>query len=419
MTLSTFDPDNFPEVPERECSGEVTLPAWRLARLIERTEYAVDENSTRYALGGCVFGFENARLYAVATNGRSLAQAFEPASGTALIPPTTTVVGGEERPLSPAVPRYALKILASLLATMENSSITVGYTSSGTFEARGVDLYFSCRLLEGRFPEWRWLFPDEPRTATMRVVDPQSLLRALKEVYRFTVQGERATRLTLRRNCLTLTVTTGAASSELSIPVQNLSPERDLTPWVIIDPGYLLSMLSTVRAACLVSFPTKERQPLVFESDEMRFALMPMEDSFPVVAAIDSPSVPTTEEQSSSHSGVPTDGREADASSEEKQPGRRNGTTQKERPARVIRIRNVRANIWANRLENGQVIYNTTIERLWRDEDQVDAGGQVIQVGQWHQSPSFGRDDLLLVAKVADLAHTWIYQRLQDRHDSL
>ena len=39
----------------------------------------------------------------------------------------------------------------------------------------------------------------------------------------------------------------------------------------------------------------------------------------------------------------------------------------------------------------------------------------MIKKGEWHQSQSFGRDDLLLVAKVADLCHTWIYRQIQDQ----
>src|SRR5512132_2319272 len=87
----------------------------------------------------------------------------------------------------------------------------------------------------------------------------------------------------------------------------------------------------------------------------------------------------------------------------------------KDKPVRVVRIRNIRGNIWANRLPSGQVVYNVTIDRLWRRDDEIDEGGEVIKKGEWHQSQSFGRDDLLLVAKVADLCHTLIYRKLQDQ----
>ena len=86
----------------------------------------------------------------------------------------------------------------------------------------------------------------------------------------------------------------------------------------------------------------------------------------------------------------------------------------KDRPVKVIRIRNLRANIWANRLDNGTVVHNCTVDRLWKEDDQVDAQGEVLKPGEWKQSTSFGKDDLLLLAKISDLAHTWIYRNLQD-----
>jgi hypothetical protein len=45
------------------------------------------------------------------------------------------------------------------------------------------------------------------------------------------------------------------------------------------------------------------------------------------------------------------------------------------------------------------VRHNVQLRRLYKDGDN------------WAQSDSFGRDDLPLVAKVADLAHTWIFEQ--------
>ncbi len=74
-------------------------------------------------------------------------------------------------------------------------------------------------------------------------------------------------------------------------------------------------------------------------------------------------------------------------------------SSDKKRPIHEIRIGRIRAAVWVNETENG-VRHNVTISRLYRDEQQ----------GQWKDSTSFGRDDLPLVAKVADQAHSWIYQ---------
>jgi hypothetical protein len=72
------------------------------------------------------------------------------------------------------------------------------------------------------------------------------------------------------------------------------------------------------------------------------------------------------------------------------------------RPVHEIRMGRVRAAIWENDTQNG-TRHNATFSRLYRDGEQ------------WKDSSSFGRDDLPLLAKVADQVHTWIYQQSQSR----
>ena len=74
-------------------------------------------------------------------------------------------------------------------------------------------------------------------------------------------------------------------------------------------------------------------------------------------------------------------------------------SSDKRRPVHEIRLGRIRAAIWVNETENG-IRHNVTLSRLYRDEQQ----------GQWKDSTSFGRDDLPLVAKVADQTHLWIFQ---------
>ena len=90
----------------------------------------------------------------------------------------------------------------------------------------------------------------------------------------------------------------------------------------------------------------------------------------------------------------------------------------KDRPVKTIRIRNIRANIWANRTQMG-TMFNVTVDRIWKEDDHLsEDGGQVLRAGEWQQSSSFGKDDLLLLAKVVDQAHTWIYKTIQDSNEA-
>lgn len=70
----------------------------------------------------------------------------------------------------------------------------------------------------------------------------------------------------------------------------------------------------------------------------------------------------------------------------------------KQKPVHEIRLGRIKATIWENDTDNG-TRYNVAVSRLYKDGDE------------WKQTTSFGRDDLPLVAKVADLTHTWIYEQ--------
>jgi len=74
----------------------------------------------------------------------------------------------------------------------------------------------------------------------------------------------------------------------------------------------------------------------------------------------------------------------------------------KKKPVHEIRLGRIRAAIWENETQNGS-LHNVTFSRLYKDEED-----------QWSDSASFGRDDLPLLSKVADMAHTWIFQQKQE-----
>ena len=73
---------------------------------------------------------------------------------------------------------------------------------------------------------------------------------------------------------------------------------------------------------------------------------------------------------------------------------------EKTRPVHEIRLGLIKAAIWHNLTRAGER-YNVTLTRLFRNGDV------------WSQSSHLGRDDLLVAAKVLDMAHTWIHE--QDR----
>lgn len=71
------------------------------------------------------------------------------------------------------------------------------------------------------------------------------------------------------------------------------------------------------------------------------------------------------------------------------------------KPACDFRLGRIKVTIWANHAADGDVWFSVEIVRLYQN------------AGQWHESTSFGRDDLALVAKAADMAFAWIWSQSQ------
>jgi hypothetical protein len=87
----------------------------------------------------------------------------------------------------------------------------------------------------------------------------------------------------------------------------------------------------------------------------------------------------------------------------------------KVKPAHEIRLGRLVATIWRNEIHGGNgggdggtvIRHNVTFSRLYKPEGE-----------QWQNSSSFGREDLLLLAKLADQAHSWIYGQTQEQNGS-
>ena len=70
-------------------------------------------------------------------------------------------------------------------------------------------------------------------------------------------------------------------------------------------------------------------------------------------------------------------------------------------PIHRIRRGRIKAAIWANQTEFGTK-YSTSFARLYKADDK------------WQDSSKFNGEDLLLLAKVADLVHSWISEQIPD-----
>ncbi|MEE9311879.1 MAG: hypothetical protein V3V10_05635 [Planctomycetota bacterium] len=71
------------------------------------------------------------------------------------------------------------------------------------------------------------------------------------------------------------------------------------------------------------------------------------------------------------------------------------------KPVHRIRLSTISAAVFKNTSGEGKVFFNVQFDRSYKDGEE------------WKHTKSFGRDDLLDLAKVCDLTHSWIHQQQQ------
>ena len=71
-------------------------------------------------------------------------------------------------------------------------------------------------------------------------------------------------------------------------------------------------------------------------------------------------------------------------------------------PVKTLRLGRIKATVWENEADQKK-FFNVTFARTYMDDAK-----------NFHDTDSFGRDDLPLVAKLADQVHTFIFERLAE-----
>ena len=80
----------------------------------------------------------------------------------------------------------------------------------------------------------------------------------------------------------------------------------------------------------------------------------------------------------------------------------KNAPTAAKAPIQTFRLGRIKAAVWENEADQKK-FYNVTFARTYVGEDK-----------NYHDTDSFGRDDLPLIAKLADQTHTFIFGRLAE-----
>ncbi|MBX6312849.1 MAG: DNA polymerase III subunit beta [Isosphaeraceae bacterium] len=261
--LPSEPPDLFPEVPDFAATAYHVVAAADLRRLIRRTIFATDVESTRYALGGVLFELEPERITLVGTDGRRLAKAVAPAEAE----------GGAAPPQgSPVVPVKALKLLERNLDD-EGPPVHIAFQGGTAVLVRTGNAVIYSRLVEGRFPRYQDVFPSQVEVKIPMEAGP--LLSAVEQASIVTSEESRGVDFAFGSGLLKLSskaADVGAAQVEL--PIHYEGKEVEIT----FDPRYLTDALKTLEPTAPVTAELIDhKNAAVFKTeDQYTYVVMPL-----------------------------------------------------------------------------------------------------------------------------------------------
>jgi DNA polymerase III subunit beta len=264
FTLQTLPESDFPDLAPGEMTHKFAVKAADLKRLIDKTQFAISTEETRYYLNGIylhVAGSGKAQaLRAVATDGHRLAQVeLELPGGAAGMPGII-------------VPRKTVGEVQRLLE--DNEAEVAIELSAGKIRFTVGAVVLTSKLIDGTFPDYGRVIPANNDKEL--VVDKKEFEAAVDRVSTVSSERGRAVKLSITGGKLLLSVTnpdSGSANEELEV-------EYEADPLDIgFNSRYLLDIAAQIDSEAAVLKLADPGSPTLIQDKEPHgtlYVLMPM-----------------------------------------------------------------------------------------------------------------------------------------------
>ncbi len=264
FTLQTLPESDFPDLAAGDMTHKFTLPAADLKRLIDKTQFAISTEETRYYLNGIylhVAGTGKAQtLRAVATDGHRLAQT------------DLTLPAGASGMPGVIVPRKTVTEVQRLIEDAE-AEVSIELSSAKIRFSIG-NVVLTSKLIDGTFPDYQRVIPSGNDKEL--VIDKKDFQAAVDRVSTVSSERGRAVKLSLSGGKLILSVTnpdSGSATEEIEV-------EYDADPLDIgFNSRYLLDIASQLDGEVAILRLADPGSPTLIQDKDAKgalYVLMPM-----------------------------------------------------------------------------------------------------------------------------------------------
>lgn len=263
--LACLSPDGFPDLKADAFSHTFSMPTSALLELIERTQFAISNEETRYYLNGIYFhtitvGSDEV-LRAVATDGHRMARA------------ETDAPDGAKGMPGIIVPRKTVAEVQKLLDGAEGDVEVELSDTKIRFVVGGVVLL--SKLIEGTFPDYDRVTPKN--NDKQMSVDRATFATAVDRVSTIASErGGKAVKLSASTGQLELSVTNpdhGTANEELAVTFEHDNFE------IGFNARYLLDIVGQIRSDNVNFLFNDSGSPTLVEEEgntKALYVLMPM-----------------------------------------------------------------------------------------------------------------------------------------------
>jgi DNA polymerase-3 subunit beta len=226
FSLQALPESDFPDLAAGELSHSFKLGAGELKRLLDKTQFAISNEETRYYLNGVFLHVTEvdgkSLLRAVATDGHRLARLETPApAGAAGMPGVI-------------VPRKAVAEVQKLIEDPE-AEISIELSSAKIRFTLG-SVVLTSKLIDGSFPDYARVIP--PSNDKFLTVERKDFSDAVDRVSTISSERGRAVKLSVADGKLVLSVTnpdSGSAVEELEVDYDAPALEIGFNARYLID----------------------------------------------------------------------------------------------------------------------------------------------------------------------------------------